>query len=461
MRLKTIASQKGVTLIELMIAVGLMSLVALLGSTILSNVTKEKVFTENRNLIRQTVSLTQKITNKVGSKVTHTQFDPFNVVSFSNKKIGDAWVDLSYGKSFSGSASSETTRSLELGKLKNIFVKPTNASQQIKTDMTESDLRYLSGCSDCGSCETFLNKSSGAKSLLNAGVDCAPLNSCLFYSVYNSRTRNFDELVSKCDKLPTNSAGYKVLALAVDKFSGAQTSHDLVLSDLSVSDASKTISKANFKSNSVYMSRCVPVDQIQNIGTYVTFEKINLLRRPFIFQNENLTKKTVKQSVNGVVKDVVIDEYNAANIQCCTPPKERGLEWTAPGQCEAIASGENAKYLPTIFVYKGENNVSTWPAPGERFLIPGLAFIMQIDSVNAKSFKLNTLVIENACKSGRRRSSWPCKNKFSGEVDLQYPADGEFNAQLEIKILSKSGSVTSGLSSGGITNLGDSVNYNE
>jgi hypothetical protein len=209
------------------------------------------------------------------------------------------------------------------------------------------------------------------------------------------------------------------------------------------------------------MSRCVPASEIQNINSYVTFDKINLLRRPFVIKNENVAKETIKQMVNGAMKDVVVDVYKAADIQCCTPPKEKTKEWTDSGQCESVASGEVTKYLPTVFVYKGENNVSTWPAAPERLLIPGLALIMQIDSKRAKSFKLTTLIIENACKSGRRKTSWPCKNKVVDGVELPYPDDGEFSAQLEIKVLSKSGSVTTGISSGGITNLGDTVNYNE
>jgi hypothetical protein len=90
-------------------------------------------------------------------------------------------------------------------------------------------------------------------------------------------------------------------------------------------------------------------------------------------------------------------------------------------------------------------------------LIPGLALIMQIDSVTPKSFKLTTLQIENACKSGRKRINWPCA---VSDTNSLIPKNGEFDTQVEVKVLVKSGSVASGLSSGGIMNLGDSVDYN-
>lgn len=137
------------------------------------------------------------------------------------------------------------------------------------------------------------------------------------------------------------------------------------------------------------------------------------------------------------------------------------MELIATGQSEAITLGEKAKYLPTVFVFKGESKVSSWPDPQDRVLIPGLALIMQIDSSMASSFKLTTLIIENACKSGKRRSSWPCKSKVIEGVDMPYPEDGQFSAQLEIKVISKIGSVTSSISNGGIINLGNTVNYDQ
>jgi prepilin-type N-terminal cleavage/methylation domain-containing protein len=57
MRKKSTNSKKGLTLLELMIAVSMMGIVALVGSTILVNVTKEKTLVENRNIVRQTGSL--------------------------------------------------------------------------------------------------------------------------------------------------------------------------------------------------------------------------------------------------------------------------------------------------------------------------------------------------------------------------------------------------------------------
>lgn len=453
-KLKPLSSQSGLSLLELMIAVGLVAIVALAGSSLLSNISTEKLVTENRNVIRQTTSTLQKVVNRVSSKVTHTQYDPFNVVDFSNKKIGSEWIESNAGQSFSGSASTNTISTQEKGVLKQIYNKPSNSSQVLNSN---ADLKFIPGCDGCSSCETFLDKTSSSASVLNNNTTCAPLNSCLYYSLKVGSI--FKEIISKCNKPTTTSSGFKVLALSVDKFSGAQTSHDLVFTDLTINKSSSTINKADYKSNAVYMSRCVPVDELKVIDSYSTYDRINVLRRPFIKENQKISTSTVTvdKLVNGRITRTTerVSTYSSANVVCCTSPKELSKEWM--DDCLPISSGDNAKFLPTIFVYKGDGSVSTWPALSERLLIPGLALIMQIDNKSAKSFKLTTLQIENACKSGRKRASWPC----SADKNNPYiPKNGEFDSQVEIKLIFKSGSVAAGLSSGGIMNLGDSVNYN-
>ncbi|MEI7441084.1 MAG: type II secretion system protein, partial [bacterium] len=175
-KFKKFRSLKGLTLVELMIAVGLVGMVTALGFTLLLDVSKEKILLENTSTVRSTASLFQKLSNIFGAQVTHTHFDPLNVVDFSNKKIGSSWTNQSSGKSFSGSVSTESAASLELGNLTNIYVGPTNSIQVLKPDLKEDDLRNLSACSGCASCNTFLNKSSASRTLLKSGIECAPLS---------------------------------------------------------------------------------------------------------------------------------------------------------------------------------------------------------------------------------------------------------------------------------------------
>ncbi len=448
MKLKLLRSQKGLSILELMISIGLMGIVAVVGTSIYSNVAQEKIAVENRNTIRQTTATLQKVVNRIATKVTPTEYDPIHVLNFSNEIIGDAWVEYNYGVSFSSAASSEKTSSQDKGILKPIYYK-TNTSQILNPT---ADLRNVSGCAECSSCESF------DKANIVTGL-CASLDRCLYSSIKFGNS--FIEKISKCVNSTSSSTATKVFTFALDEFSGAQTSHDLVFSDLAISNSSSTISKENYKSNSVYMSRCVPVGDLKDIDSkYKTFKAIDNLMRPYIKSSENVSSQfvLVDKVVNGKTIKVreKVTSFNSANIECCKPPILTGGKWVK-SNCTPLIKSSNPEYLPTIFVYQGEGKISTWPAPSDRILIPGLALIMQIDSITPKSFKLTTLQIENACKSGRKRINWPCA---VSDTNSLIPKNGEFDTQVEVKVLVKSGSVASGLSSGGIMNLGDSVDYN-
>lgn len=443
MKLNKVYSKKGLSLLELMIAIGLMGIVALVGSSILGNVTKEGLYVENRNIIRQTTAVLEKVTNRVVSKVSPTQYDPFNVVNFDNKKIGTEWKEVGDLKQTQSAVSTQ-----EQGNLKVIYNQIANSSQLIPNELA---VRGLGGCSpsSCYSCETALASTNPA--LMNEGTVCAPLNSCLYYSSKNYLKTTFTEKVSLCVKPTAIASGpLKVLALQVDKFLGAQSSHDLVVTDLTV-DSSLKISKAGYKSNAVYMSRCVAVEDLSKVNSFQTYASIDSLRRPFVNKLEAVATETQK---NAQGQNVSVKIFKPTDIKCCTPPKSSDREWT--DDCKAVAEGDSAKFLPTIFVYKGENSVSTWPAQSERFLIPGLALIMQLDSASPKTFKLTTVQIENTCKSGRKRSNWPCS---ADDNNPYIPKNGEFSAQVEVKVTPKSGTVASGIVGSGIINLGNSVKF--
>lgn len=435
----TRSSQKGLSILELMIALGLMGIVALVGTSILGNASKESIYVENRNIVRQTTSLLGKVSNKISQRVTPSQFDPFNSLSFSNSRIGEEWKEIG---DLTGAAT--TLKSQEQGKQLTIYDK-LNLDQQLKLKPSEiqsmtidEKVKGLSECEKCRSCET---------AHLSAPVEkatCSPINSCYYSTLATydrvQRVTKYKEKITLCDKSALSGAGLYVRSLMVGGFNGAQSSHDLVVSDMQLSNDVK-VSAADFKSNTVYMSRCVETTKLNDIDKIQKITEIDSLRRPILIP----TVGAPNASVN---------HYTSSDIKCCLPPSNKTGEWTS--KCEALVVGGIAKYLPTIFVYSGENNVLSLPAKSERFLIPGLALVMQFDSQSPKTFRLQSFQIENACKTGRKRSSWPCaadqKNPF-------IPAKDQFNEQVEVKVISASGSVASGIVGSGIINFGNTLNF--
>ncbi len=414
-----IKSKKGLSLLELMVAMSIMGVVAYIGSSILQNVTKEGIYAERRSQVAQIVTEITRASNIFVARVVPNGFDPIYTGNFSNSRIGTAW--------YSDANASTDVSSADMGKWVSKY-NSLSLSQTLKDDPTVSS-KYA-----CASI------TPSATPFQSAGATCFSLNSC----VYNSTPSglNFNEAVLRCEK---SGSALTVPLLAIDKFNGAQRSHDLVLTSLifKKSDGSTTI-----QNTGAYLSRCVPAADLSKVDTdYQQYDKIDKLKRPFIANaSGSVTTSTVATST----ENQTVKTYVAPDLRCCDLGKD--LTQDLMSNCESISNNGTALYYPTVFLYRGENKVSAIPNVASRSLVPGLAMVLRFDSAaNPQSFDLSVLQIENACMTGRRRAFWPCDSNPSNNLA---PKDGEFNNQTEIKVIVKGGAPTTGASGSGIIKLG-------
>lgn len=114
---------------------------------------------------------------------------------------------------------------------------------------------------------------------------------------------------------------------------------------------------------SIYLSRCVDgrVATIPN-----TYNEINRLRKPTL----------------------IVNSLGERELHCCRNGS------ACPG-----ANSEKRYFWPTIFIYKGEGNVTTIPALNERSVMPGVGFMVVFDSKRQPSqASLVGIFLENHCK---------------------------------------------------------------
>ena len=464
-------SQKGLSLLELMVAMSIMGIAAYIGSGILQDVTKEGIFAERRSQVAQIVSELTRASNIFVARVVPNGFDPIYTSDFNNSRLGPNWY----------SSTDTTSNASSQGKWvykKHIDIGAHPSNNNRRFDSFVNSSFQNEGCTnspdvahcDVAHCVPPTNLRSWGRlgsvpdtpsvvpdtpSVVNVQDPCSDLGSCYCPSDYQSSRVGWSHLsisedLYKCEKStdttqPLNSQPTSVPLLTIDKFNGAQKSHDLVLTSLifKKSDGSTTI-----QNTGAYLSRCVPAADLAKVDSdYQQYDKIDQLKRPFI---SNASGSIATSTVATSTGNQTVKTYVAPEIKCCDLAKD--ITQPLMSNCEFISNNVTASYYPTVFLYRGENKVSAIPNAASRRLVPGMAMVLRFDNAaNPQSFDLSVLQIENACMTGRKRAFWPCDSNPSNEL---VPKDGEFNNQTEIKVITKSGTPTSDVSGSGIIKLG-------
>jgi prepilin-type N-terminal cleavage/methylation domain-containing protein len=221
-----------------------------------------------------------------------------------------------------------------------------------------------------------------------------------------------------------------VPTLSVGLYQRARSSHDL---DVYRIDAGGGVAR-----EAVYMSRCVPVSDLPGVsGRYRTLAQIDALdRRPV------LTSPSA---------------FRCCRVQSSTAP------WQTRRTQPVADCQDHASWLPTVFVYRGEGQVSVMPADSDRDVLPGMGFVLGFRFPTAGptdpdanffstrdplSASLATVWIQNSCQIGRRGQLWPCQAKPATGVPTNFMAEAESFLSL------KPVSIVSSVGGGGYLKLG-------
>jgi len=161
----------------------------------------------------------------------------------------------------------------------------------------------------------------------------------------------------------------------------------------------------------IYMSRCVPTTWLPSVRANLTPTAValNALSRPFLTAT--------------------------GDFQCCKQDQATGARSGCVDQTQEV---------PTVFVYRGDGNVSILPADSDRDVLAGLGFIVsfQVDAAKIPvDMTLSTLWVQNNCQIGRK-GKWPCK------IPLQLQAGPEILDQTERKVSHQSVVFASGMATG-------------
>lgn len=198
-------------------------------------------------------------------------------------------------------------------------------------------------------------------------------------------------------------------------FPRPRSSYDLDLSRITDNGAGQATTN---KLESMMLSRCVDPLKGRVQGVYKTLADIDALPRPTI---------------------------TAANtVMCCPWTGTPLLPPTNTSTCLPVSAR-----WPTVFSYRGDGNVSVYPADSDRDVLPGLGFVLFVDSAVPTTYYMATIAVLNTCLSSAAKGVANCTQTKLGEASY-----ANFVRDVKTRITMSTGQPSRDLTGSSFINLG-------